>query len=163
MCFPHTFGVCVICLWRCVSVHYTLRDELVVCPCFFVVQGGNARGEVEGPWRAPWQLNKAFKGPRTRLRSCWEERKRIISTKIRGSLICPPKQRAAKKIALVARPGQGFHWLTNHAAVAHGPKPLWCLTELGYRVWSRNCRCHPLGRNLRNKQKNIVLVKTNLS
>ena len=34
--------------------------------------------QVEGPWRAPCQLKKPFKGPRRRRGSCWEERKRIV-------------------------------------------------------------------------------------
>jgi len=44
--------------------------------------GSNTR--VEGPWRAPCQLKKPFKGPRRRRRSCWEELQRIVFPPTRG-------------------------------------------------------------------------------
>ena len=46
--------------------------------------GSNTWGKVEDPWRVPCQLKKPFKGPRLSRLSCWEERKKIASSPMRG-------------------------------------------------------------------------------
>ena len=45
------------------------------CPCF----SQRTRNEVEGPWGAPCQLKKPFKGPESTWRSWKKERKRAIN------------------------------------------------------------------------------------
>ena len=63
----------------------------------------NTRRQIEGPWSAPLQLKKPFKGPRLRLGSYWEERKSMLF-KCEGSLNC--------KSIIFSKSNQKNNWIS---------------------------------------------------
>ena len=89
---------------------------------------------VEGPWRAPCQLKKPFKGLRRRRGSSQEEQKRIVFPL--WGVIDLPYQWILQK-------GKRKNWVSGHT---------W---------WSRECRAtHPMMARLPNSVRTVTQIST---